>query len=105
MLDRVTTDRPAPAAAAGTDAKPALAAVGVSSGIAQSFRDVLSRALEAESQAEQAIRRLARGADLSNADLLVLQIAVERASQRVELLGKAVDRAADTARELTQIRV
>jgi hypothetical protein len=51
------------------------------------------------------MRRMARGGDLSNAELLAVQTSVYRASRQAEVVAKAVDRVSDTVREVTQIRV
>lgn len=74
-------------------------------GASRSFRDALARVESSERCVDRAVSHVARGGDLSAAELLTLQAQVYRASQQAELVSKAVDRVSDTVREITQIRV
>ena len=78
---------------------------GAAEGAGQSFRDALSSVSRSEQVVDRAVRRAARGADLTPAELLSVQHAVYRASQRAELVAKAVDKVSDSVREITQIRI
>ncbi len=73
--------------------------------VTRSFREVLTSVERTEGRVDRAVRRISRGADLSSAELLALQTSVYRASQKAELVSRAVDRISDTIREITQIRV
>lgn len=74
-------------------------------GVGQSFRDALQSVGRSERVVDRAVRRAARGADLSPGELLAVQTAVYRASRQAELVAKAVDRVSDSVKEVTQIRI
>lgn len=94
-------------AATGPTAGPSGGAAAPSGldGVARSFRDVLASVARSERVVDRAMARVAHGADLDEAELLAVQTAVYRASREAELVAKAVDRVADSVREITQMKV